>query len=391
MQPTAQAVGGSEKRPKPQRGERTIPTKYMRTPLISVLIDTYNQEPFIEQAIVSVLDQDFPAADMEIIVVDDGSTDRTAEIVSKFEPRVRLIRKPNGGQASAFNAAIPEAKADIVAFLDGDDWWAQGKVKAVTEAFETHPTIAAVGHGYYEVANGKATGEIVAPKTNCVLDMSSVEAARVAELGRMLLGTSRLAVRRDILHCIGPIPDELVFCADTPILTLVLALGGALILREPLCYYRLHTGNLFAAAGMNEAKLRRMLQIRKFLQQLLPQMLAAVGVPREVIEAHMESDAIQLQRLTLQFEGGTRRQTLQTERHNFQRSYKNPTFGYKLFHNLTLALALTLSPKHFYNLRSWYSKRLDLHRLRSMVGEVEDAVALELFERRVASSSPDTP
>src|ERR1051325_2162678 len=89
----------------------------------SVLIDTYNHERFIEQAIVSVLEQDFPASEREILVVDDGSTDGTPEIVKKFEPQVRLLRKKNGGQASAFNAGIPECKGEIVAFLDGDDWW----------------------------------------------------------------------------------------------------------------------------------------------------------------------------------------------------------------------------------------------------------------------------
>ncbi len=61
---------------------------------------------------------------MKILVVDDHSTDRTPEIVRKFVPNVRLIQKTNGGQASAFNAAIPEARGEIVAFLDGDDWWA---------------------------------------------------------------------------------------------------------------------------------------------------------------------------------------------------------------------------------------------------------------------------
>jgi glycosyltransferase involved in cell wall biosynthesis len=94
----------------------------MGKPLVTVLIDTYNHERFIEEAIVSVLAQDFPASDTEILVVDDGSTDRTPDIVRKFEPRVRLLRKENGGQASAFNAGIPEATGEIVAFLDGDDW-----------------------------------------------------------------------------------------------------------------------------------------------------------------------------------------------------------------------------------------------------------------------------
>src|SRR6266849_8276728 len=80
----------------------------MSKPLVSVLIDTYNHERFVEQAITSVLDQDMSMANVEILVVDDGSTDRTPDLVRRFEPRVRLLRKPNGGQASAFNLALPQ-------------------------------------------------------------------------------------------------------------------------------------------------------------------------------------------------------------------------------------------------------------------------------------------
>src|SRR6266704_4725109 len=107
----------------------------MPKPFVSVLIDTYNHEKFIEQAIVSVLEQDFPAAGREIIGVDAGSTDRTPEIVAKFAPQVRLLRKANGGQASAFNAGIPECRGEIIAFLDGDDWWAPDKLCRVVELF----------------------------------------------------------------------------------------------------------------------------------------------------------------------------------------------------------------------------------------------------------------
>src|SRR6202161_621004 len=106
----------------------------MARPAASVLIDTYNHERFIEEAIVSVLEQDFPSSETEILVVDDGSTDRTPEIVQKFAPRVRLIQKTNGGQASAFNAGIPEARGEIIAFLDGDDWWARNKLTVVMQA-----------------------------------------------------------------------------------------------------------------------------------------------------------------------------------------------------------------------------------------------------------------
>src|ERR1700731_3606272 len=122
------------------------PSQFLRSsetmkPAVTVLIDTYNHERFIEEAIVSVLEQDFPACAMEILVVDDGSADRTPEIVRKFAPRVRYLRKENGGQASAFNFGIPQAQGEIVAFLDGDDWWAGGKLSAVVGVFAESPEV----------------------------------------------------------------------------------------------------------------------------------------------------------------------------------------------------------------------------------------------------------
>ena len=119
----------------------------MAKPFVSVLIDTYNHERFIEKAIVSVLEQDYPAAEREVLVVDDGSNDRTPEIIRKFEPHVRVLWKENGGQASAFNAGIPECKGEIVAFLDGDDWWAGNKLTSVVQAMAASSSVGIVGHG----------------------------------------------------------------------------------------------------------------------------------------------------------------------------------------------------------------------------------------------------
>src|SRR5215472_216706 len=108
-------------------------------PFITALIDTYNQEDYIESAITSVLEQNLPASDMEVLIVDDGSTDRTPEIVRKFAPRVRLIRKKNGGQASAINAGTAEAQGQIVSFLDGDDLWFPNKLSRVAAEFQKDP------------------------------------------------------------------------------------------------------------------------------------------------------------------------------------------------------------------------------------------------------------
>jgi glycosyltransferase involved in cell wall biosynthesis len=354
----------------------------MSKPLISALINTYNHERFIEQAIVSVLEQDFPPAEMEIIVVDDGSTDRTPEIVAKFGSRARLVRKKNGGQASAFNIAIPETKADIVAFLDGDDWWAKRKVKAVLEAFERHPSIAGVGHGYFEVHGDSTPTEMLVPEKTCLLDLSSVDTARLADPGRMLLGTSRLAVRREVLTRVGPIPVELVFCADTPIYSLALALGGALILDQPLCYYRLHPGNLSAHGPENKVRQNRNFEILAFLLALLPQRLADLGVPQEIIAAFLESDRIELERFQLQCGKGGRWKTFRTEVQAFHSSYKGASTGYKIFRAFSGSLALLLGPQRFYDLRHWYSHRTSMHRFRGVFGHAEPIVPQSLFQRR---------
>jgi len=100
-------------------------------PLVTALIDTYDHERYIEQALVSVIEQGLSPAELEIVVVDDGSTDKTPSIIQKFAPRVKNVRKNNGGQASAFNTGFAQAHGELVAFLDGDDWWAAKKLAKV--------------------------------------------------------------------------------------------------------------------------------------------------------------------------------------------------------------------------------------------------------------------
>src|SRR5271163_4980349 len=118
----------------------------MNGPFITVLIDAFNYGHFIEQAVDSVLAQDFPREQREILVVDDGSTDDTAERLKKYGEAIRYLRKPNGGQASAFNFGFAAARGEIIATLDADDLWLPGKLRRVCEAFEKNADAGMVYH-----------------------------------------------------------------------------------------------------------------------------------------------------------------------------------------------------------------------------------------------------
>src|SRR2546423_15124764 len=104
-------------------------TQGVAGPHVTVLIDTYNYGRFIEEAIESVVSQDFPAAEMEILVVDDGSTDDTAERVKKYGERIRYFRKENGGQAAGVNGGFAKGQGGIVVMLGGGDYFLPGKVR----------------------------------------------------------------------------------------------------------------------------------------------------------------------------------------------------------------------------------------------------------------------
>ena len=352
----------------------------MTTPRISVLIDTYNHERYIEQAIVSVLEQDFPAREMEIVVVDDGSTDSTPSIIQKFLPRLRYIRKKNGGQASAFNTGIRELHGPIVAFLDGDDWWAKQKLSVVAETFAANPEIAVVGHGFYEVRDTDPPHEMFIPAKTCRLDLSSIEAARLADAGLTMLGTSRLSIRREILNRLVPLPEELVFCADAPIFTLALALGGAIIIDRPLCYYRQHSESRFAHNPGDIANSRRRIEQLGRLLNYVPPRLLEFGVDPGVVDALVEGPRVEFERAKLQFGEGGRRQVFRTELRRFRAHYEHPSPGYVLFTWLVSACALALPPNRFYRLLDWYSRN-NLKRLRNMIGSAQPIVPPTSFRR----------
>src|ERR1051326_3821737 len=259
----------------------------MSRPFVTALIDTYNHETLIEEAIVSVLGQDFPRSEMEIVVVDDGSQDRTPDIVRKFAPGVRLLRKENGGQGSAFNAGIAAAQGEIVAFLDGDDWWAPGKVSAVAEIFKREREVGLVGHGITVVcADGRKRKEV--PRELTRFRLKSVADAKTFRMRRGFLGTSRMAYRREILARIGAVPEALKFEADEYLFTLAGLHGDVMILPKSFTFYRLYENNLFQFASGTPENVKRKQQVLAALTQCLRRKLQAENVREDIARAIVE-------------------------------------------------------------------------------------------------------
>jgi hypothetical protein len=316
-----------------------------------VLVDTYNHERFIEEALTSVLEQDFPRDDMEILVVDDGSTDSTLEIVAKFAPRVRLIRKENGGQASAFNAGIPEARGEIVAFLDGDDWWAQGKLKGVAEAMACDPALGIVGHGIILVhRDARQQTEVL--REGFRFRANTPEGARLFRLRQSLMGTSRMTIRADILRRIGPVPPALRIQADAYLFTLAAALAEARILPEPFTYYRYHDENGFQLAAVDPARLRNKQVSLDTLAKSLADEFARHGIDRTAAALITSAVQAEADEIRLVLDGGSPLETFHTEWMLYDVHHPTASAVQRLAKRLALAPALVLPPRAYYRFRS---------------------------------------
>ncbi len=322
----------------------------MTTPFVSILIDTYNHERFIEEAVQSALAQDYPVAQREILVVDDGSTDRTPEILAKFTSEIRILRKPNAGQASAFNLGIPQCRGEVIAFLDGDDWWAPNKISAVVQAFTSSPAVGLVGHGITEVLhNGARRSELVREALEFSLD--SVAGARAFRMRKSFLGTSRMAFRADLLRRIGPVPDELVIEADEFLFTLGALFSQVLLLREPLTFYRLQGQNLFQINDRDAYSLRRKHVVLLALAAGLRRRFAEERVPAEI--RHLIVDAVQTEAdvLRLSLGEGSPLDTFRTELRSYNLSHEHASVIRRFLKCASLLPALFLAPRQYNTLK----------------------------------------
>jgi glycosyltransferase involved in cell wall biosynthesis len=129
----------------------------LRMPSVSVVTAAYNEADVVSRALNSALAQEFPPA--EIIVVDDGSTDRTPDVLRTFGARIRVFRQPNAGAAAARNAGVSLATGEYVAFLDADDEWHPQMLSRTVAPLERNPRATLCFCDYYLIdeATGKTT------------------------------------------------------------------------------------------------------------------------------------------------------------------------------------------------------------------------------------------
>jgi len=205
------------------------------SPLVSAVVVTYNKADVLGDSIRSILKQTYRP--IEILVVDDGSTDGTADVVRSFGGQVRYIPKENGGTGSARNLGIQESRGEYVAFLDGDDLWLPRKIEAQMAAFEREPDLAAVQCGAYTVDNQLKILETRAchPRQDTLWDFLMFR--------NLPAFASCVVIPKKILDRIGGFGMDLVILSDWDMVCRLARAGTLRSVPELLVLYRQYPSN----------------------------------------------------------------------------------------------------------------------------------------------------
>jgi glycosyltransferase involved in cell wall biosynthesis len=209
--------------------------------LATILINNYNYGRFLAQAIDSALAQSYP--NLQIIVVDDGSTDNSREVIRSFGNRVTAVFQANGGQASALNAGFSQSKGNWIVLLDSDDLFLSSKVQTLMSYAKAFPLAGVIAHNFdYCDEEGNAT-VFSRPTAAAVRLIDDRTKARSGKFSTYLPPTSALALRRDAAAKIFPLPQDIRISADAFIQMAALALTPVLLIPECLAIQRIHSKN----------------------------------------------------------------------------------------------------------------------------------------------------
>ncbi|MBS1811265.1 MAG: glycosyltransferase [Acidobacteria bacterium] len=213
-------------------------------PEVSVVIPTYNSASYLIEAVESVLAQTYQ--DFEVLVIDDGSTDETEQIMRRYQAPVRYIRQQNGGVSVARNRGIAESRGRYVAFLDADDIWLPHKLARQIAALRQQPhdqvcysafTVVDFALNPIEVRRSQRQG-------------SALE--DLLTRGNVVATPSTVLCERTLFDSVGSFDPALSQCADWDMWVRLAARTEFLYLDEPLVTYRQHSNNMSRNAPLLE-------------------------------------------------------------------------------------------------------------------------------------------
>lgn len=222
----------------------------MYSPLVSIITPTYNHEAYIAECIESVLQQTY--SNWEIIVVDDCSPDRTFDIVqgyAKKDSRIKAIQKPiRGGPEglhASYNLALSKAKGELIAVLEGDDYWPANKLE-IQVPYHAKPDITlSWGTRLIRSGDGVRTGKPIEKKRDCF------DYPKLNDLLQLnMIPSLTVIVRKDALDCIGGFwQPEGAFVVDYPTWLRLSIIGKNMYINQVLGIYRYHENQITRKHG----------------------------------------------------------------------------------------------------------------------------------------------
>jgi glycosyltransferase involved in cell wall biosynthesis len=199
--------------------------------LISIVTPSYNQAPYIEKTIQSVLSQDYPS--VEYLIVDGGSADDTVNIIKRYESKLAWwMSEKDGGQTDAINKGFARAKGDIIAWNNSDDTYEPGAVTAAVKYLQDHPELGMVyGDCNYINESGRVIGKFKASQTNY----------RLLRRGYTRIPQQTMFFRAGLWQEVGPLDPSYYFAMDYDLWTRIAARTEIKYLPQTWANFRLHT------------------------------------------------------------------------------------------------------------------------------------------------------
>lgn len=225
-------------------------------PLVSILVNNYNYGRFLGEAIDSALAQTYE--NIEVVVVDDGSTDNSAEVIATYGDRIRVVAKANGGQSSAFNAGFQASTGQLICFLDSDDVFEPHKVARIVEIFAGDSEI---GWCFDRARQFKDTTREWFPWTANTQE-GKIDARGIVAKGHapyVFTSTSGLSFTRTALSQILPMPESLRIksgiSSDNYLKFAAYSVSSGWLASEPLTLQRIHRDNAYTRRVNGKARI----------------------------------------------------------------------------------------------------------------------------------------